>query len=160
LPAKSNAFAVIVYVRRLFPGTFHAQVYGDVVSEQVSVPFTKKSTFETPTLSDEEAFIVTVDLIATTEPFTGFVIDTVGAWVSVLVGVGVGERVGVAEGILLGVGAIVDVGLEVRAGVMEIMDEIGPKSPFPEAKFVAAVKSTANLSLVLSGKSDQPHAPA
>jgi hypothetical protein len=63
-------------------GTFHAQVYGEIVSVHKRLLFTLNSTFVTPMLSEAEAVIVTVVLRVTLLPLIGLVIDTVGFVVS------------------------------------------------------------------------------
>src|SRR5689334_24819701 len=82
LPAASNARAVSWYALLGVFGTFQLQLYGAAVSVHCKTPLTKNSTRVTPTLSLAVAVIVIVDLRATSAPFAGLVIETVGGVVS------------------------------------------------------------------------------
>src|SRR6266404_4851079 len=98
----------------VFPGTLQLQVYGEVVSVQMSVPLTRNLTCVTPTLSDALAAIVTVLPLFTFAPFKGEVIATIGGMISgLIIGVGVGVKVG--AGVVVGSG--VGVGVLVGEGV-------------------------------------------
>jgi hypothetical protein len=97
-PALSYAFTIIVNTPAV-RGTLHEQEYGLFVSVQISVLFTKNSTFVTATLSTAFTDIAVFTPFFTTALLRGEVIVTtgvvtsgIGVGVNIFVGVGVGPE--------------------------------------------------------------------
>ncbi len=82
LPAASYAFTIKVYAPFALVKLFHEKLYAETVPLAYNDPFTKSSTFVTPTLSDAVPLTATVP--ETVTPAIGALIATLGAVVSVL----------------------------------------------------------------------------